>query len=122
MVKLWCGNPKSTFIKDALRTCVGHSVGAEVAIHAMQTILNDDTTDAILLIDVGNAFNCMNRSAALHNMYVICPAIATYVSNTYRHTSRLFVAGGTEIKSQQGITQGDPLAMPWFSINTVPVI
>ena len=93
--------------KEALRTYAGHPAGAEVAIHAMQTIFNDDTTDAILLIDAGNAFNCMNRSTALHNTYVICLAITTYVSNTYRHPSRLFVAGGAEIKSQEGTTQGD---------------
>ena len=26
--------------------------------------------------------------------------------------------GGGELKSSEGTTQGDPLAMPWFSINT----
>ena len=79
-------------IKEAagpLQTCAGHPAGAEAAIHAMQTIFNDDTTDAILLIDATNAFNSMNRSVALHNTYVICPAIATYVSNTSRHPSGL---------------------------------
>ena len=97
-------------IKEAagpLQICAGHPAGAE-AIHAMQTIFNDDNTDAMLLVDATNAFNCMNHSVALHNTYVICPAIATYVSNTYRHPSRLFVAGGPEIKSQKGTTQGDP--------------
>ena len=88
----------------------------------MQTIFNDETKDATLLIDASNAFNCMNRSVALHNTYVICPVIATYVSNTYRHPSKLFVAGDAGIKSQEGTTRGDPLAMPWFSLNTVPVI
>ena len=112
-------------IKEAagpLQTCAGHPAGAMAVIHAMQTIFNDDTTDDILLIDATNAFNCMNHSVALRNTYVICPAIATYVSNTYRHPSRRFVAGGAEIKSQGGTTQGHPLAMPWFSLNTVPVI
>ena len=112
-------------IKEAagpLQTCAGHPTGAEAAIYAMQKIFNDETTDAIILIDASNAFNCMNCSVALHNMYVICPVIATYVSNTYRYPSRLFVAGGVEIKSHEGTTQGDPLAMPWFSLNTVPVI
>ena len=105
-----------------LQTCAGHPVGAEAPIHAMQKIFNDDNTDAIPLIDATNAFNCMNRSVALRNTYVICPAIATYVSNTYRHPCRPFVAGGAEIKSQEGTTQGHPLPMPWFSLNTVPVI
>ena len=38
--------------------------------------------------------------------------------NTYRSRSRLFVCGGGEILSQEGTTQGDPLAMPWYSVNT----
>ena len=61
-------------VKEAtgpLQTCAGHPAGAEAVIHAMQTISNDDTTDAILLIDATNAFNCMNRSVALRNTYVI---------------------------------------------------
>ena len=112
-------------IKEAagpLQTCAAHLAGAETAIHAMQKIFNDDNTDTILLIDTTNGFNCMNRSAALRNMYVICPAIAIHVSNTYRFPSRLFVAEGAETKSQKGTTQEDPLALPWFSLNTVPVI
>ena len=41
-------------IKEAagpLQTCAGHPAGAEAAIHVMQTIFNDETTDAIILID-----------------------------------------------------------------------
>ena len=66
-----------------LQTCTGHPAGVKAAIHALQTIFNDDNTDAILLIDATNAFNCMNCSVALCNMYVICPVIATCVSDTY---------------------------------------
>ena len=32
--------------------------------------------------------------------------------------SRLFITGGAEIQSQEGTTQGDPLAMAWYSIAT----
>ena len=60
----------------------------------------------------------MNRQAALHNIQIKCPSIACYLINTYRQPSRLFVAGGAEISSQEGTTQGDPLAMAWYSVNT----
>ena len=42
---------------------------------------------------------------------VLCPLIATYVANTYRVPARLFVVGGSELKSAEGTTQGHSLAM-----------
>ena len=112
-------------IKEAagpLQTCAGHGAGAEAAIHAMRKIYEDDATDAVLLIDAENAFNSMNRQVALHNIHVICPSIAAYITNTYRNSSRLVIAGGAELTSQEGTTQGDPLAMPWYSMNTTTLI
>ena len=37
-----------------LQNCIGYSAGAEVAIHAMAQILDDDRTDEILLVDASN--------------------------------------------------------------------
>ena len=88
----------------------------------MKQIFDHDATDAVLLIDASNAFNRMNRMAALHNIRIICPKIATFIINTYRMPARLFIAGGGEITSREGTTQGDPLAMPWYSVNTVIII
>ena len=73
-------------------------------------------------IDAENAFNTLNRVAALHNVQIICPELATYLLNTYRHSSKLFVTGGEELLSQEGTTQGDPLAMPWYSLATTTII
>ena len=84
---------------------------SEAAIHAMREIFEAGETDAALLIDGSNAFNSLNRAAALHNVRVICPAIAIYAINTYRAPARLFVVGGKELESSEGTTQGDPLAM-----------
>lgn len=60
----------------------------------------------------------MNRSVALHNIDITCKEMALYVINTYRSPSRLFICGGGEIRSHEGNTQGDPLAMPWYSVIT----
>ena len=112
-------------IRDAagpLQTCASHGAGAEAAIHAMRKIFEDNETDAVLLIDASNAFNSMNRMVALHNIQMQCPSMATYLINTYRHQSRLFISGGAEISSMEGTTQGDPLAMPWYSVNTCMLI
>ena len=112
-------------IKEAAgprQTCANHGEGAEAAIHAMRQMSESDDTDAVLLIDATNAFNCMNRSVAPHNIRITCPIISKYLINTYRHPSKLFVAGGGVILSKEGTTQGDPLAMPWYSLNTVNII
>ena len=105
-----------------LQTCAGHGAGAEAAIHAMRQIFQSDETDAVLLIDASNAFNRLNRQVALHNIQVTCPVIATYVINTYRQHSILYVAGGKKMLSREGTTQGDPLAMAWYSLSTTVLI
>ena len=75
----------------------------------MSQVFVEEGTDGILLIDASNAFNQMNRSVA-------------FIINTYRSPSRLFICGGGEILSQEGTTQGDPLAMPWYSVNASVMI
>ena len=88
----------------------------------MHTIFESDDTDAVLLIDASNAFNALNRAAALHNIRILCPIIAIYAINTYRQPARLFVIGGKEIVSAKGTTQGDPLAMGLYALNIQPLI
>ena len=88
----------------------------------MHTIFESDETDAVLLIDASNAFNSLNRATAMHNIRVLCPIIAAYAINTYRLSSRLFIAGGQEIPSAEGTTQGDPLAMGLYALSVQPLI
>ena len=85
-------------------------------------MFNEEGADGILLIDATNAFNQMNRAMAMHNIRITCKEIALYIINTFRSSSRLLISGGGEISSQEGTTQGDPLAMPWYAINTVHMI
>ena len=68
----------------------------------MHRIFEEDDTDAVLLIDASNVFNALNRAAALHNIHVLCPFIAVYAINTYRHSTRLFITGGKEITPAEG--------------------
>ena len=72
----------------SLQVCAGQSSGSEDAIHATRNIFDAHDTDAILLIDASNAFNALNRAAALHNTGILCPSMATYVINTYRLPSQ----------------------------------
>ena len=87
----------------------------------MRNIFEADKTDAALLVDVSNAFNSLNRAAALNNIRVLCPLIATYVTNTYRVPARFIVIGGSQLKSAEGTTQGDPLALSMYAISLQPL-
>ena len=61
--------------------------------HAARELFEDPDTDALILVDAENAFNALNREAALNNINVICPELATYLLNTYREPARLFISG-----------------------------
>eukprot|EP00111_Clytia_hemisphaerica_P004992 TCONS_00014349-protein len=104
----------------SLQVCAGQQAGSEAAVHAM--IFNEQSTDAILLVDASNAFNTLNRNAFLHNIKRLCPASSTYVSNCYQRKSRLFVMGGSELSSSEGTTQGDPMSMPTYAIGLMPLL
>ena len=104
-----------------LQLCAGQRAGCEAAVHAMRMIFADEDTEGVLLVDASNAFNSLNRHVALLNMFQLCPPLATILTNTYRSASSLFI-DGTSLLSQEGTTQGDPLAMPMYAISVVPVI
>lgn len=78
-------------------------------------------TEAVLLVDASNAFNSLHRCTTLLNIRHLCPSISTILINTYREDSELFIDGDT-ILSQEGTTQGDPLAMPMYAVATMPLI
>ena len=99
-----------------------HGAGEEAAIYAMRKLFENEDTDAVLLIDATNAFNCMNRLVALHSIQVTSPIVSNYLVNTYRYPSKLFITGGGAILSRERATQGDPLAMPWYSLNITNII
>ena len=106
----------------SVQLCAGQEAGCEAAIHAMNEIFLEADTDAILLVDASNAFNVINRKVLLHNIQYLCPSMSTYVYNSYCVPSRLFVQGGMELQSEEGATQGDPLAMPEYGIGITPLL
>ena len=60
--------------------------------------------------------------APVLNVKIICPAIASTVSNCYSSSSKLFIIGGCESKSTECTTQGDPIAMIIYATATIPLI
>ena len=100
----------------------GQDGGCEAAVHAMRSIFHDNDTEAVLLIDATNAFNSINRKAALHNISVLCLSLAQVLINTYRAPVKLFITGSGEIISTEGTTQRDPLAMSMYALAITPLI
>ena len=104
-----------------LQLCAGQIAGIEAAVHAMKASFQNEDTEAVLLVDASNAFNSHNREVALHNIRHLCPSLATILTNVYRDATELFV-DGLVIFSEEGTTQGDPLAMPMYALATIPLI
>jgi len=57
----------------------------------------------------------------LRNAPIKCPILALILTNTYRGNAKLYNEG-EYILSQEGTTQGDPLAMAMYAIGTLPLI
>ena len=115
-------NPNVVASTAPIQTCGGLSGGIEAAIHTMRRIFNDPETEGILLVDAKNAFNAMNRQAALHNIYYSCPELATFVRNIYSCEAELFLPKSEEkILSKEGTTQGGPESMAFYAASMIPL-
>ena len=55
---------------------------SEAAVHAMQKHFEDPDTKGVLLVDDKNAFNTLNRQAAMWNVKVLCPSLGPTIINT----------------------------------------
>ena len=119
---LYCIGDDIAEAAGPLQVCAGQVAGCEAAIHAMRDLFCDDRAEAALLVDASNAFNSVNRQAALHNISILCPALSMVLHNTYGAPTHLFVTGQGEISSREGTTQGDPLAMSMYALAMVPLI
>ena len=115
-------NPELVASTAPLQTCAGLPGGMEASIHAMRRIFEDDETEGILLVDASNAFNAMNREAALHNTQYTCPELSTFVHNIYGCQAELFIPNSDEtIISEEGTTQGGPESMAFYATSMVPL-
>ena len=108
-----------------LQTCTGVKAGIEAAIHAMRHVFEDQDSEAVLLVDAENAFNNLNRQAAIENIKELCPPFHQYLANTYQTAAKLVIPGGNKVDiiySEEGCTQGDVAAMAMYGIGVKPLI
>ena len=89
----------------------------------MRINFNNESSEAMLLVDATNAFNTVNRKVALNNIKELCPPYYRFLNNCYQTPTKLFLSGsGKFIYSQEGATQGDPAAMQMYGLSTNPLI
>ena len=105
-----------------VQACTGIPAGVEAMVHSMTAAFASEKAEAVLLVDARNAFNSLNRRAALHNIARVCPPLAQITLNTYQDPASLFVRGGQSLLSQEGTTQGDPLAMAIYATALTPLV
>eukprot|EP00117_Sycon_ciliatum_P024410 scpid94111/ scgid20487/ len=101
--------------------CVGIPSACEVAVEALSSVFAKEESEAILLVDATNAFNSVNRAAALNNIPRVCPAAGRVFVNTYQADIPLYLDGGETLYSREGTCQGDPLAMAFYALAAVPL-
>ena len=75
--------------------------------------------EAVILVDADNAFNRLNRKVAPHNISRSCPSLYQYLYNGYKAAAKLHLGDGTHILSEEGVTQGDNLAMAKYAIGKI---
>ena len=100
----------------------GLQSSAEAVIHSMKEIFDDEQTDAVIVVDASNAFNSLNRNAALRNIQILCPQFPTILINTHKQPVRLIVFGSKDIVSNEGTTQGDNLVMSFYAVGTAALL
>ena len=77
--------------------------------------MNRQIIQAVILVDASNAFNSLNRNAALHNIQILCPHINKHVQTATKNDSK-------DIISNEGATQGDNIAMSFYALGTATLL
>merc|ERR1712020_54115 len=102
---------------------VGCPKGAEIAVHAVRSYLQDPSSQGKVLakIDFKNAFNCIRRDVILNLVKIKMPKIYNYVHQCYDHITNLRF-GSEILDSSEGVQQGDPLGPFLFSLGIQEIV
>ena len=96
--------------------CSGLKGGIEGAVHTMRELFEEHHADGwgLLIVDARNAFNSLNRAAAIWNSRIQWPCCSRFLFHTYRGYVTLVLQDKKKTEfllSKEGTGQGDPLSM-----------
>ena len=96
---------------------VGTPKGAEAAVHALRSYLeNPSTANKVLLkIDFKNAYNTIRRDVILNLVKQKLPKVYNFAHQCYSKSTNL-IFDSEVLLSQEGVQQGDPLGGLFFSL------
>ena len=93
----------------------------EHIVRKLRRILKGNPTASVLQVDLSNAFNTVDRSAALAALSKDVPELAAWCQFNYRTPAHLH-CGERLFSSTQGTQQGDPLGPAMFAATIQPVL
>ena len=80
-----------------------------------------ETSRRIISKAILSLFNSLNREVALRNSLHLCPSLGRVLTNIYREGACLYIDGEV-IRSAEGTTQGDPMAMAMYAVGISPYL
>ena len=100
-----------------LQVGVSTEGGAEASVHAARKLakeFGEDPGKIMLKVDFSNAFNMVDRTEMLAQVYEKLPGLYRWVLYCYSHPA--LSSGSIILQSMAGVQQGDPLGcfFPWF--------
>ena len=82
----------------------------------MARTFQDEDCEAVILVAADNAFNRLNRKEALYHIRWSCPSLYQFLYKGYKAPSKLHLGDRIHILSEEGVTQGNNLAMAKYAI------